>query len=102
MFGNNNIWCSSYITESDVTTEKLTLDYNLPDGEMHTYRFDWYEGEKVEFYVDGVLITTITTNVPTHSMKVWIGAWCPDWSGTPTNEASTMQIESFKYTPFEE
>ena len=57
-------------------------------------------GDRVEFYIDGELVATITENVPTEPMKVWIGAWCPTWSGEPTAGDFTMTVKSFRYTAF--
>ena len=112
MYGTNNIIYSSYLKEyTEQTHINDKLDYNISDNEYHTYRFDWYNGEKVEFYIDGKLVATINENVPTHEMRVWIGVWCPDWSiqtdefGNPIPEiiedaTYTMTVKSFKYTPF--
>ena len=97
MWGDNNIWLSSWITESDYQTKKLTLDYALSSNVLHTYRIDWYSGTKVEFYVDDTLLTTITEYVPTEPMYIYMGGWCPDWAGDPTDSESTITIESFSY-----
>ena len=111
MYGTNNIIYSSYLKEyTEQTHINSKLDYNIADNEYHTYRFDWYAGEKVEFYIDGILMATITENVPTHEMRVWIGVWCPTWSiqtdedGNPNPmiipKTYEMTIKSFTYTPF--
>ena len=100
LFGDNNAWFSSYIAEKVCTTNKTYLDYTLHDNRYHTYRFDWYNGEKIEYYIDNQLVTTITTNVPTKPMYVWIGAWCPSWAGEPTEGNFKMIVKSFKYTAF--
>lgn len=99
-FNSNDVIYSSYTSESDSTHINSKLNYNLQDNEKHTYRFDWYCGKKVEFYIDNVLQTVIETNVPTHAMEVWIGAWCPSWAGEQRQENSKMTIYSFKYTKF--
>ena len=100
LFGDNNAWYTSWIAENVSTHLETKLDYTLHDNEYHTYRFDWYNGEKVEYYIDNKLVATITTNVPTKAMKVWIGAWCPSWAGEPTEGDFTMTVKSFKYTAF--
>lgn len=100
LFGKNNAWFTSYIAESVSTHKESTLNYNLYDNETHTYRFDWISGEKVDFYIDGLKVATITENVPTKAMKVWIGAWCPSWAGDPVDEIFTMTVERFSYTAF--
>lgn len=103
LFGQNSIIYSSYTSEDP---EKQThvydnVNFNIPDNKIHTYRFDWYAGERVEFYIDEVLVCVITENVPTHPMKVWIGAWCPSWAGEETNEVSEMTVYSFIYKSFD-
>lgn len=76
------------------------LDFDLSANTVHKYRFDWYRGEKVEYYIDDVLVATITENIPTKPMEVWIGAWCPSWAGEQTNDKSEMTIYSFNYRSF--
>ena len=100
LYGDNNIIYSSYISETSSTHIYDTLDYIIHNNEFHTYRFDWYNGEKVEYYIDNILVATITENIPTKPMKVWIGAWCPSWAGEPMEGDFTMTVKSFKYTSF--
>lgn len=112
LYGTNNIIYSTYLKEfTDQTHVNSKVNFNINDNQYHTYRFDWYNGEKVDFYIDGVLVCSITENIPTHEMKVWIGLWCPAWSvqtddaGNPNpaiveGETYTMTIKSFKYIPF--
>ena len=112
MYGTNNVIYSSYLKDTiEQTHINEKLNYNINDNEYHTYRFDWYNGEKVEFYIDGELVCTISKNIPTHEMKVWIGVWCPEWSiqtdeyGNPNPEIIegleyTMTIKSFTYNSF--
>jgi len=97
MWGDNHIWLTSWVTESDYKTVQLNLDYTLSSDERHTYRIDWYSGTKAEFYVDNVLLTTITEYVPTEPMYLYMGGWCPDWAGDPVSSDSTITIESFSY-----
>jgi beta-glucanase (GH16 family) len=77
------------------------------------YRYDWYH-DRVEFYVDGVLIVTNINNAPGYNNsnnipdvpgKVTIGPWFPSsatpWAGTVANfSVEKMYVRSFKYTPF--
>lgn len=100
MFGRNNVIYSSYTSEKDATHVNKTTDFVIYNNEVHTYRFDWYRGERVDYYIDDVLQATITENVPTLPMKVWIGAWCPSWAGTERNETSQMKVLSFSYEKF--
>lgn len=101
LFGQNSIIYSSWTSESESTHVTDELNYNIPDDKIHTYRFDWYAGERVEFYIDEVLVCVITENVPVTPMKVWIGAWCPSWAGEETNDTSTMTVYSFIYKSFD-
>ena len=100
LFGDNDIIYSAWTSETDSTNLRRKTDFTIHDNDYHTYRFDWYAGDRVEFYIDGELVATITENVPTEPMKVWIGAWCPTWSGEPTAGDFTMTVKSFKYTAF--
>lgn len=100
LFGDNNIMYSAWTSEKNFTTINAKLDFTIHDNEYHTYRFDWYNGEKIEFYIDNTLVATITENVPTKPMKVWIGAWCPSWAGAPVQGDFTMTVKSFKYIAF--
>ena len=102
LFEQNSIIYSSYTSEDiDKQTHVYdNVDFDISADKIHTYRFDWYKGEKVEFYIDEILVCTINENVPTTPMKVWIGAWCPSWAGNPTDEVSTMTVYSFIYKSF--
>lgn len=98
---------STWITTSE-TAEGSTHSYvNAPtalnDGQFHTYRIDWHTGAnpRVEYYIDGVKLLTITDTVPQNEMYVNIGCWFPNgWCGKPNFETDTMVIRSFDYTPF--
>lgn len=100
MFNRNDVIYSSYISENSATHVNSKIDYDISLGTKHTYRFDWYRGKKVDYYIDNVLQATITTNVPTNPMKVWIGAWCPSWAGEQINKDFQMKVYAFKYVSF--
>lgn len=100
LFGQNSIIYSSYVSEKLSTHKNETVDFNIPENKVHTYRFDWYKGEKVEYFIDEEKVCEINTNIPTEKMKVWIGAWCPSWAGEAINETSTMTVYSFTYKKF--
>lgn len=100
LFNRNDVIYSSYIAEDSSTHVNSKIDYDISLGARHTYRFDWYRGKKVDYYIDNVLQATITTNVPTKPMKVWIGAWCPSWAGEQVNKDFQMKVYSFKYVSF--
>jgi beta-glucanase (GH16 family) len=112
LYGKNNVIYSTYLKDiGEQSHVNSKVNYNINDSEYHTYRFDWYNGERVDFYIDGNLVCTIAENIPTHEMKVWIGLWCPAWSidydenGNPTpeiveGEVFIMTVKSFRYVPF--
>lgn len=112
LYGNNNIIYSTYLDEKESQSHvNSKVDYNINDNRYHLYRFDWYSGDRVEFYVDGILVCVIRDNIPTEDMYVWIGLWCPEWSiekdedgnATPPiieGKVVTMTIKDFTYIPF--
>ena len=112
LYGTNNIIYSSYLKDvGEQTHINSKVDYQINDNEYHTYRFDWYSGKKIEFYIDNILVATIEKYVPTEKMKVWIGLWCPEWSiqkdelgnASPAlveGATYTMTVKSFTYDEF--
>ncbi len=102
LFNRDDVIYSSYLSEASDSHVRGKIDYDISLNEKHTYRFDWYRGEKVEYYIDGILQATIREEVPTKPMKVWIGAWCPSWAGEQVNEVFQMKVYSFKYQSFNE
>jgi hypothetical protein len=104
--GLSTVICGNWLTENsaDHTSEHVDLGYALNDGEFHTFRMDWHTGDnaRVEYYVDGVCISTITTNIPDNQMYFNIGLWFPkNWCGEPTFEQDFAVVKTFTYTPFE-
>lgn len=88
------------------------LGFNAADNQYHVYRYDWYH-DRVEFYVDNVLIVTNinnqfgydSNNLPDVASKVTIGPWFPSaakkWAGLTANfTIEKMYVKSFNYTPF--
>lgn len=102
IFNKNDVIYSTYTSEEDSSHINAKLDYDISLNAIHSYRFDWYRGEKVEFYIDGVLKAIITENIPTEPMKVWVGGWCPDWAGNCTQQNFEMIVYSFTYTSFDD
>ncbi len=105
-------WTSNYTQ----THESYKPGYVVSDGDWHIYSFDWVTDADipyVDFYIDGNLSCTITTNVPTTNATVSIGVWCPSWAGggvsDPTYnvapesrmfESDYAQFSWFRYVPF--
>ncbi|MCR4694295.1 MAG: glycoside hydrolase family 16 protein [Pseudobutyrivibrio sp.] len=105
----NYVLCTDWIKEietNEYRTSQLIPSFNQADGQYHTYRFDWHTEpgqERVEYYVDGQLLTTQYTTVPFHSGKFWVGVWFPNnWCGEPNFDEDYLYIDYVKYTPFYE
>ena len=96
---------TSWITEgAEHQSEYKAAPSMLADGKFHSYRIDWHTGDKpyVEYYIDGVLLCTQNTYIPTNEMYLNIGCWFPNnWCGNPNFETDYAVVKSFKYTAFE-
>ncbi len=67
----------------------LTFD---PSADFHEYRIDLYPGA-VSFYIDGALVKTWTSGIPTHPMLIIVSASMPAWmSGTQPTTDQYMYI----------
>lgn len=69
-----------------------------PDDGFHEYRFDWAP-DSVSFYADGVLLRTMTENIPTSPGHITFSHWSngdPRWSGGPPEQDAIITIEYFK------
>ncbi len=101
-----NTWVGE--NDDEYTTNYTSLDAAQNDGQFHTYRFDWHTGDvnevpRVEFYVDGQLVNTTYTHIPTRASRFWIGAWFPrGWAGKANFDTSELEIDWVKITPFHE
>ena len=90
------------------------LPFKANDGKFHTWRIDWHTGDpegttgkviepRVDFFLDGELIRTITTTVPVDAGHFWIGLWFPNkWAGEPDFDVDTLEIDWVRITPFHE
>ena len=61
--------------QTHTVTKQLPFD---PTAGYHTYAFR-YEAGQARFYVDGRLMQTWTTGVPTGSMYLYTNLWFPNW-----------------------
>lgn len=62
----------------------IPVDYFVNDGNWHIYTFDWVTDADVpyvDYFIDGELIYTIDTNVPTTNATLTLGVWVPSWAG---------------------
>ncbi len=88
------------------TVNKETFDtLSISDiaSNFHTYKFVWQPGE-IQYYVDGVLVATHTTNVPSAPAHFMINHWgtnnASGWGGIATlNTPRYFYIDSVSYTP---
>ena len=71
------------------------------DGGFHEYKFVWNPG-KIEFYVDGSLVSTHTEHIPSAPAAVMVNLWgtnSTSFGGVATADATTyLYVSSFSYT----
>ena len=82
-----------------------TYDYLYPftvSTAFHDYKFVWQAG-RIDFYVDGILEATHTTNVPTAPAYFMINHWgtdSPYWGGTArVGTDCYFYVDWVQYTP---
>jgi len=103
-----NTWIGE--RDRDMTFDPTKLPREVNDGKFYTWRFDWHTGDpgkaiepRVDFYLDGELMHSITTTVPVDAGQFWMGLWFPDkWAGNPDFEVETLEIDWVRITPFHE
>jgi endo-1,3-1,4-beta-glycanase ExoK len=70
------------------------------DGSFHEYKFIWSPG-KIEFYLDGTLVSTHTEHVPSAPAAVLVNLWgtnSTSFGGVATPGASTyLYVSKFSY-----
>jgi hypothetical protein len=105
-----NTWVGE--REQDMTFGPTKLPFGVNDGKFHTWRFDWHTADpegrsgtvvepRVEFYLDGKLLRTITTTVPVDAGHFWIGLWFPkNWAGKADFDVDTLEVDWVRITPF--
>ncbi len=87
------------------TTVFQPLPETVTEGKFHVLRFDWQPpSEKdpgfVAFYIDGRLLKTIRTNVPSRAGNLWLGLWFPrTWAGVPDFDTTEMKVDWVRITP---
>jgi beta-glucanase (GH16 family) len=71
------------------------------DSSFHEYKFVWSE-KKIEFFVDGTLVSTHTEHVPSAPAAVLINLWgtnSKSFGGMATHGATSyLYVSSFSYT----
>lgn len=63
------------------------------------------EGSRVEFFIDGVLVKNLSSNVPVRPMNLTIGLWFPLWAMAPGRGAdfdrAKMVLDYVRVAPLE-
>ncbi|KAL0082233.1 concanavalin A-like lectin/glucanase domain-containing protein [Phycomyces blakesleeanus] len=80
-------------TASNLTHEKSVLDFD-PTTDFHEYRFDWTPSN-VKFYIDGVKLYTMTTNIPDAPGRVILNHWSdgnPNFSEGPPAQKAILEV----------
>lgn len=82
---------------------KIQMDFYHNDGNWHEYTFKWMTNpERVDYFVDGVKISSSTANVPIYAAQVNIGVWFASFAGTPDFETDYCLVDWFKYVPYKD
>lgn len=103
--GYHRLLTTNWLSLRNKTSVGTKLDTPANDGNWHVYRFDWHTEPEpyIEFYVDGNLVSTSKTNVPTKKGLLWFGIWLPkDWCGSPDFDTDYMMVDWISYQPFDE
>ncbi|KAI9287740.1 concanavalin A-like lectin/glucanase domain-containing protein [Umbelopsis sp. AD052] len=67
-----------------------------PTDDFHEYRFDWFPSA-INYYLDGQLVETITTNVPSAPGRVSFNHWTDgniNYSKGPPTESAFLEISN--------
>lgn len=113
----SNVYFTTWTSPSNNSNFAIPVDYMVNDGDWHVYSFDWVtdaEVPYVDYYIDGQLVHTITTNVPTTNATLTLGVWVPSWAGggvtdsvynvSPGSrmwESDYAQFSWWRYIPFQ-
>lgn len=92
---------NTWLTGSNSTGKIVDLQaYDLSAPTI--WRFDWHTDPtpKVEFYINGDLITTTTTTVPSIAMRAYFSFWYANWAGAADHVQREVLVSRFKYTPY--
>lgn len=96
----NIVELTNWTSTSTNQTSNTTLTGS--DAGFHDYKFVWMAGE-IDFYIDNVLVSTHTQNVPNTPAHAIINFWGTNgtgFGGTATiNVPRQMYVSRFSYTP---
>jgi beta-glucanase (GH16 family) len=100
----NDLFVGTWTSEdwaNDHTSTSVVL--NSPEVSFFYYKFVWTVGQ-VLFYVNGNLVATIVSDVPSHIAPAFINHWGTDftggWGGVATpGTVRWMWVSMFRFTP---
>lgn len=96
----DTVWMTNWMTTSQKQYSSVFLA--SPDESFHHYKFVWASG-KIDFYIDGGLVSTHTQNIPSAPAYILVNHWGTNstgWGGTATVGVERyMYVSSFSYTP---
>ncbi len=93
-----NVW----MDERNTLPSPSSCILSKPEAKAHKYKFVWTPCS-ITFFVDGVQVSTTSTNIPTAKAKPTIsfyGTDCKNWGGLKTPGITYMFVTKFTYTPF--
>lgn len=83
---NFNSWKDGYLVSAILD---LTFDAS---ADFHTYGFDYYK-DRIDFIIDGVIVHTLNTNIPSTEMYMLCTAYSPSWMGAMPNSDGFLYID---------
>jgi endo-1,3-1,4-beta-glycanase ExoK len=96
----DTLWVTNWISTS--LKQYSSVSVAAPDAGFHRYKFVWAPG-KVDYYIDGVLISTHDSNVPSVPAYIMINHWgtnSTNWGGLATVGVERyLYVYGFSYTP---
>jgi PKD repeat protein len=94
------VWMTNWHTTSQKQYSSVFLA--APDAGFHYYKFVWVPG-KISFYIDGALVSTHTSNLPSSPAYIMVNHWGTNsnrWGGHATLGVERyLYISRFTYTP---
>jgi hypothetical protein len=83
-------------------SQSTSTPVNGADGSFHEYKYIW-SAAKIDFYVDGTLVSTHTEHIPSAPAAVMVNLWgtnSPLFGGVATDGVTRyVYVRSFSYTP---
>jgi hypothetical protein len=92
---DKNTGLNQHSMQPGLEDTKQSYNTEVSWRDWHTYSIEWIPGKSVKYFLDGVLIQTITENVPTtpHRYMFQVGNW-----GAP-GHFDVDWVTTYDYTP---